>query len=87
MHWKLYLSLAVNTPESHRESAPGTWNPNREHLFIPGRKHIQKPVVHTVCDQLPWRKLSSLPPSGRGEWPRRQEGPKGSERAPNAFTL
>lgn len=93
MHWSLYLIVA---PKSHRESALRTWSPNREHVFIPGGKHEQRPMSPHCLRLAPMEETAKFPIpqvdrnglGGRKKcWGWRRNGLNGSERATNAFTL
>lgn len=53
--------MALNIPKSHRESALGTWHPNREHLLIPDGKHEQKPMNPHCLRLAPMEEAADFP--------------------------
>lgn len=80
MHWRLFLSVTLNIPKSHRESALGTGSPNRERLFAPGGKHEQNLTSPHCLRLAPTEEAAKFShPSSRQEWSRGQEEVLGGE--------
>lgn len=78
------------------QSALGTWSLNKEHLFIPGGKHEQKPMNLHRLGPAPMEEAAEFPtlqvekhgPGGRKKrWVWRRDGLQGSGKAGNAFIL
>lgn len=78
------------------QSALGTWSLNREHLFIPGGNHEQKPMNPNCLVLAPVEEAAESPtpqvekngPGGRKKcWLWRRNGLNSSEKAINTFVL